>query len=226
MRALRFTKIDYIKTKQQVLYILVVLAVVLLLMLRNFRDGFSPLVIFCYAVFMGIVFCTAPFGMCQRKDAGFLLLLPATTRDRILGRFLYGLSYMVLAALIGSVAMFGYRGLRGVSDTMGAEWSLCLMIASAGIVIVAVEYMFLYLFGENQSQNILGVVRVLPGMLFYFGSMWLMNTVMESPEQFAGAIEYIGTHLTAIGLGSAVAALAVLAVAVVLCVMVTEKRDY
>ena len=89
MRAIHFMMIDYIKVKQQVYFMPLFLVIALLM----WGQGYSILVPFSYMMFVAIIFSTAPFGACKKGDAGFLVLLPSTVMHRVMGRFLYGLSF-------------------------------------------------------------------------------------------------------------------------------------
>ena len=95
MRAIHFMMIDYIKVKQQVYFMPLFLVIALLM----WGQGYSILVPFSYMMFVAIIFSTAPFGACKKGDAGFLVLLPSTVMHRVMGRFLYGLSFVGIAVI-------------------------------------------------------------------------------------------------------------------------------
>ena len=224
MRALYFTKIDHIKAKQQLLLFPIGLALMIAIMLFEDIDGWNSTTLFIYELFFAIVSCTAPFGMCRREDAGFLMLLPATTRDRVVGRFLYGISLMLIAAALGGIAMIGNTVLGYRYSSI--EFAVCLIGFSVGILIMTVEYVFLYLFGENRGQQVINFVRVLPGMCYFFVGLNLAGRLTAHPEEAADAIMFITSHLEVIGIVGIAAALIVLVAAITLCVKVTEKKDY
>ena len=224
MKALYFTKIDHIRAKQQLLLFPVGFALMIAIMLFEHIDGWNTTTLFIYELFFAIVSCTAPFGTCRREDAGFLLLLPATTRDRIVGRFLYGISLMLFAAAIGGIAMIGNMALGYRYSPI--ELAVCLIGFSVGILIMTVEYVFLYLFGENQGPQILNFIRVIPGMCYFFVGINLTGRLTAHPEQAADAIVFIINHLETIGIVAIGAVAIVLVVAITLCVKVTENKDY
>ena len=224
MRALYFTKIDHIKAKQQLLLFPIGLALMIAIMLFEDIDGWNSTTLFIYELFFAIVSCTAPFGMCRREDAGFLMLLPATTRDRVVGRFLYGISLMLIAAALGGIAMIGNMVLGYRYSSI--EFAVCLIGFSVGILIMTVEYVFLYLFGENRGQQVINFVRVLPGMCYFFVGLNLAGRLTAHPEEAADVIMFITSHLEVIGIVGIAAALIVLVAAITLCVKVTEKKDY
>lgn len=224
MKALYYTKIDHIRAKQLLLLFPIGLALMIAIMLFEDIDGWNVTTLFIYELFFATVFCTAPFGTCRREDAGFLMLLPATTRDRVVGRFLYGISLLLFAAAFGGIAMIGNMVLGYRYSPI--ELAICLIGFSVGILIVTVEYVFLYLFGENQGPQVINFVRVIPGMCYFFVGLNLADRLTAYPEQAADAIMFITSHLETIGIVGIAAALIVLVAAIALCVRVTEKKDY
>lgn len=226
MRSLYFTKIDFIKTKSQLIMVPFIMLIIGMIMLRGSagRSNFDVPVVFCYMLFIAIVFSTAPFGECRRKDEGFLMLLPSGTRDRVVGRFLYGISLQLIAVVIGTVNAVAYHvSGYGVGPE---ELYLCLIGLSVGILLMTAEYVFFYLFGENSATQLLSIARVIPGMCFYIGSVFVSGMLRDQPELVTGAMEMTGNLFSVIALLSVAAALTVFAAAISLCIRMTEKRDY
>ena len=224
MKALYFTKMDYMRAKSQLLLFPAGLVLMIAIMLFEHIDGYNATTLFIYELFFAIVSCTAPFGTCRREDAGFLLLLPATTRDRVVGRFLYGITLLLFAVVCGGTAMIGYMALGYRYSPI--ELIICLIGFSVGILIMTAEYVFLYLFGELQGPQVLNFIRVIPGMCYFFVGINLSGRLTAHPEQAANAIMFMFNHLKTIGIVSIAAALIVPVAAIVLCVKVTEKKDY
>ena len=226
MRALYFTKIDFIKTKPQMIMAPFIMLFVGLIMLFGDADGSSSNVVtlFVYTLFIAIVFSTAPFGECRRKDAGFLLLLPADTRDRVVGRFLYGISLQMIAAVLGVICAIGYRALGHESNP--ADWSICLIGLSVGILLMSAQYIFFYLFGENSGTQLLNFARVIPGMCYFMGTLYVSNMIKEHPERVSSTMDAVIGILNRISMVGAVAAFIALVTAITLCVKMTETKDY
>lgn len=227
MRVLRFTKIDYIKTKKQMLFlpVYVLLLAVIMMNSKPEENGvITAVTVFYYMVFIMLIFSTTPFGTCKVEENGFLLLLPATTWDRVLGRFLYGATLMAFVVAVGIGCGVIYRALGyGVS---GIQIALCLIGLAVGIVVMAAEYVFFYLCGENQSQNLLGIVRVMPGMIFYFVTAHLYKELLNNPADKERIMQKVGERLPAIGWGSAAVSIVIFLAAVAVCVKVIQKRGY
>lgn len=227
MRALRFTKIDYIKTKKQMLFLPVFVLLLAAIMTNGKpeeRGVINTVTVFLYMIFIMLIFSTSPFGTCKVEENGFLMLLPATTWDRVFGRFLYGGTLMASAVVVsigGAVIYraFGYR-------VSGIQIALCLIGFAIGIVIMTAEYVFFYLCGENQSQNLLGVVRVMPGMIFYFVTVDLSKELLMNPADMERIMQKVGEWLPAIGWGSAAVSIVIFLAAVAVCAKVIQKRGY
>lgn len=224
MKAFYYAKIDHIKAKQQLLLFPVGLALMIAIMLFENIDGYNTTTLFIYELFFALVSCTAPFGTCRREDAGFLMLLPATTRDRIVGRFLYGISMILIAVVVGGIAMIGNMALGYRYSPI--ELAVCMIGFTAGILFMTVEYVFLYLFGENQGPQVLNFVRVIPGMCYFFGGINLSARLTAHPERAVDAVMFITGHLETIGIVCLALPVIILVAAIALCVKVTEKKDY
>lgn len=222
MKILYFMKIDYIWSRAQLYWILAALTFVTLIM--RFMTDSSDVSVFMYGVFIAIVVSTVPFGNCRRADAGFLQLLPATTWQRVLGRFLFGLCLL----LAGSAISIGCTVLHQMF--VGSEMNLMalpfyMIFSSIGLVIIAAEYILLYMIGENHGAQFLSLVRMIPGMAFFFGFTSLINTASKNPSEAMRYLDLISGRLDVISWGCVVFALAVMAFGVILCAKVTGKRD-
>lgn len=223
MKALYFAKIDYIKSRTQ-LYKILAIAVVVIVIMQLGNDSMKGQVGFMYGIFMAIIFSTNPFGACTRKDAGFQQLLPATTLQRVAGRFLFGLSLLFVGVGIGLVSTAAYCLLTGKDEFV--PLSVCLLTFAVGLVIITVQYIFFYLVGESRGAQFLSLARMIPGMCFFFVSMKVMGEIQNNPAQTLALIEKIGGSLDKIGWGSVVLALAVMAAGILLCARATAQKDY
>lgn len=228
MRALHFMKIDYILTRKQ-LYIVPVFFILALVTSSGFgKGGTSLIVAFSYMLFVASIFSTAPFGYCVGKSRGFLLLLPASVKDRVVGRFLYGLSFVALLSLLCGV-------LAGVYVLMVEEevplwlWGISLCEMAAAIVLMVLEFLFFYLFGEGKEnwQYLYNIVRVAPGMAMFFAVSAFIGEVQDAAASGTGMDpEAMTGKFMQAGVAAVVVSLLLTAVAAAVCVKVIEKRDY
>ncbi len=223
MRAIQYMKVDYLLTKQQQ-RILPIFALVAVLVGRG-RGDEGTLIACSYLIFIGTIFSTAPFGSCHRKNTGFLLMLPATVAERVIGRFLYGLAFIAMTVLFCAACM-GVFSLAGYEITV-VTVGLLLCNLALGLFIVALEYLISYIFGEGKSnwQYLSNFVRIVPGMGMYFLFMFIMGK-MEEEAYVADRMDFLSQKIVFIGAFGLVAALLVMVAAIVVSVKVIEKRDY
>ncbi len=226
MRAIHFMMIDYIKVKQQLYFMPLFIVIALVL----WGQGFSFLMPFSYMIFVAIIFATAPFGACKRGDAGFLVLLPSTAAHRVMGRFLYGMSFAGLAVVCSGIFMAYYQ----ITGYEIETWTVAvsLFILAFCILVITLEFLLLYLVGEHLAPQLLGIVRVAPAMASFFAIMYVMDDVKEmgniSMDSSVGLsiMYHMGSEMVQIGGIAVAAALAIWAAAIVICVKVTKRRDF
>ncbi len=223
MKALYFAKIDYIKTRAQWYMMLSISVIVIVIMMLN-SSSMVGQVNFMYGVFIAIVFSTNPFGACTRKDMGFQQLLPATTFQRVAGRFLFGMFLLLTGIGIGLAGTAVYCVLTGKAEFVSLP--MCLLTFAVGVVIITVQYIFFYLVGESKGAQLLSLVRVAPSMCFFFISMKLIGEIQKNPAAAFALLEKVGGNLDAIGWGGAVMALIVMMAGILLCTRATAKKDY
>ncbi|MDE7233239.1 MAG: ABC-2 transporter permease [Lachnospiraceae bacterium] len=223
MRAIQYMKVDYLLTKQQQ-RILPVFAILAVFVGRAMGD-MATVGTCSYLIFMSTIFSTTPFGSCHRKNTGFLLMLPATVAERVVGRFLYGLAFIAMTALL-CVACMGVLSLFGYEIT-AVTVGLLLCNLALGLFIVALEYLISYIFGEGKSnwQYLSNFVRVAPGMGMFFLFMFIMGR-MEEETFVVDRMEFLSQKIVFIGVLGLLASLLVMAAAIAVSVKVIEKRDY
>lgn len=137
---------------------------------RNVDAGEMSVLAGCsYVMFVASIFSTTPFAYSGGKNRGFLLLFPATVMDRVAGRFLFGLSFVGILGLC-CVAIFGICGMMGAEIPL---WTIAAGLCELAIVIVLVtlQNLFFYLFGEGKDnwQYLNNLVRTAPGMAMFLG---------------------------------------------------------
>lgn len=222
MRAVHFMKIDYVIGRRQVYFLPILYGVAIFMGVMQQ----SVLITCSYMFFIAVVFATSPFGSCAKKEVGFLVLLPSTVKDRVAGRFLFGLSYIAMTVLVSGLLIVVYH-LLGYPI---ASWmvAFCLLNLAIGIFLMTLEFLFLYLFGAGKfnGQHLVGIVKTLPGMAMFFLATYCIGRMENMPA--AGGIDLaeIGGKLLGAGVGAVAASLVILCAAMVLCVKVIEKRDY
>lgn len=224
MRSLKFMKVDYMRTRRQVMMMLLII-VIALVFAHGKQDG-GYLAGMLYLVFIGNVFCNALFGSYSTQGTGFLLLLPGDIKHRICGRFLFGISYISITGMIYLVLCM-ITGIRQVLSVQGIF--LCMVLLFAGIIINDLEFTAFYLVGETKGQMTLSLLRVLPPLCFYFISFSLINHMTEVEE--AGSVImnilfWIDSHM-ALCIGTLFVLMVIVTyVCILLSTSFNSKRDF
>lgn len=173
MRAVHFMKIDWMMTKTQtrVLWLFAVIALLL-----SFMQGslyWAPL----YMMFGGLMMATTPFCIRQQSNNGFLLLLPATEQERVAGRFLYGIVILMISLVCGGIDMFLVVVVKHIQVPYTVPFYIGIVVV--GLILIALQDTILYIVGELKSQQMMGVIRMIPGFLFFFGGIFVAEFLEE-----------------------------------------------
>ena len=131
-----------------------------------------------------------------------------------------------IAALHGQAksagTVFVWHVICGVC--VGMQRNLCGDLPVEGTGNITLEFLILYLAGEHLAPQLLGIVRVAPAMASFFSMMYLMDDMEVMGD--ISMMKDMGSGLMQVGAVAVAAALVLWAVAIVICVKVTAKRDY
>ena len=223
MRALKFTKIDYMKTRKQGRLMIFIL-VIGLWFSRGQNNGFLAGLV--YTVFIGSIFINAVFADFTMHNAGFLLLLPGSAWHRVCGRFFYGIgceaalctAYWLLATLVSGGRMLILQSMP-----------VCLAVMLVGIAMTDLQFMTFYLVGEMKSQYAMALTRVAFPLVFWiigYSAFNIIGNENEAGIALMSAFNWVSAHmvLCAILMFAFVTALTLLSVWI--SAKVCSKRDY
>lgn len=227
MKAFYYMKLDYMITRKQMYLVPAFFLLALVVGKSADQGGLSLLVACSYVLFVASVFTTAPFTYLAGKNRGFLLLFPATARDRVAGRFLYGLSFVLMLGLLCGVIFF----VCGMTGAAVPRWvtAVALFELAIGIALSALQILFFYLFGEGKDnwQYLSNIIRVAPGMALFFGASHLIGQVQDAAA--AGTLpdlETLSGKMMQAGVLAVAGALLLTVISAAVCVKVIRKRDY
>ena len=227
MKAIHFMKTDYILTRKQIYMVPVFYALAVFVGMSTGSGEASFLIASTYMMFIATIFSTAPFGNCTGKYQAFLLLLPATVKERVIGRFLYGLSYVVVLALFCGLLSIGYH--LGGYEMSPLTMPALLCVVAVSIALTAVEFLFFYVLGEGKGnwQYLSNIVRVAPGMGLFFSGNYFVGRMQESGVWSVGTdLEALAGKLMQTGVIAVAASLLLTVASAAVCVKVIERRDY
>ena len=223
MRSLKFTKIDFMKTRKQGRLMIFIL-VIGLCFSRGTNNGFLAGLV--YTVFIGSIFINAVFADFTMHNAGFLLLLPGSAWHRVCGRFFYGIgceaalctAYWLLAAVIKGNPMLPVQ-----------TFPIWLMIMMLSIVMTDLQFMTFYLVGEMKSQYAMALTRVAFPLLFWiigYGALNLIGDENEAGMALMSAYNWVGNHMAMCGGLMAAFTATMTYISIWVSARVCSKRDY
>lgn len=223
MRSLKFTKIDYMKTRKQGRLMIFIL-VIGLCFSRGQNNGFLAGLV--YTVFIGSIFINAVFADFTMHNAGFLLLLPGSAWHRVCGRFFYGIGCE--AALCTAYWLLGTL-VSGGRMLLLQSMPICLAVMLVGIAMTDLQFMTFYLVGEMKSQYAMALTRVAFPLVFWiigYSALNIIGNENEAGIALMSAFNWVSAHivLCAILMFAFVTALTLLSVWI--SAKVCSKRDY
>lgn len=227
MRAIHFLQIDWTMTKRQnrILWLLIIIALLLSVMQGN--PYWGPL----YMVFGSMILSTIPFCIRQKSSNGFLLMLPATKTDRVVGRFGYGLVLLAVSLLLGSVDVLIVSVMRHMDISYMLPFYAGL--TAAGLIMLSLQYTILYIVGELKSQQAMGIIRMIPGFLLFFGGSWIVDFIEEHSIEGQTGLDlnfdwliWICNHLAVCSLFALLAGIVIFTAGILVSIQVMKKRDF
>lgn len=217
MRAIRFTFVDMTKSKVQIL-VLLLLAIVELWMMKMYS---SPLNAVYYMYFGAIVTSVQPFLQEQTAEVGFINMLPGTKQNRVLGRYLFGLSLIIISMFISIVNLgiyyaFSHNYTNYVREGMLDSFSIALIFCS-------LQYILFYALGKMRSQQLAGLIMMIPAFLMFFGVNYVIE-YMASNKIIT--TEWISQNRISISLGVFLFSVVIFIFGIYISTIIVKKKDY
>lgn len=218
MKAFNFYRIDCIRCKKQML--LVIGMMIFFGAIFSMGDN-SPALTTGYLFFLSVAFSGQPFSIETQGECGFIDMLPGTKRQRIGGRFLYAITGVVIAAIIGTIIMFGYQA-RGIV-LPAYMWHMEGALIGAVLFLLAIEITCLYAVGRGRSQQFITLIQVVPTLVLFFTAYGIGTYVSEHGGLNLG---WVMNHATALTVMAVIVGIVSLAASYLIVNKISEARDY
>lgn len=189
---------DYMNIKYGMLYMLAVFGIVSVFFSVQTGSGAVAYMMFCGLILAGTAFNTA------MQSVSFSALAPGSILQKVAGRYLDGTACIIVCAAIGLLST-GLVKLVKVSGAAGAfddGTSLPFLLGLFGISLffLAMQNALLYLLTPILGVQFIGLVRMVPGFIMFFGVMKLVNdenmdmisVMIKEPWTAAGIVLGIG----------------------------------
>ncbi len=174
-----------------------------------------------YMLFGGIIIAASPFGWVKENQVAFWKLVPGTSLQKVLGRFLGMFFSLLCCALIGViictvVKSLGYR-------SAGIDMQMLAVLTGMALVMIALQSVLLYLLVPVMGVQLTSLIRMVPGMAMFFIMMEIVQNMSASELEkvLTGATERIGNFggfFIAAGVISQMAA-------IFLCWLIERRRN-
>lgn len=221
MRAVYFLQIDRLMTKKvqgRVLWLFVIIALALSIFQESLYWG--PL----YMVFGSMILSTTPFTTSMSGSHGFLLMLPATVKDRVAGRFGYGLLMLIISLLVGGTSTVLVCIIKKM-EVSSIFFIFYMGLAAAGLIMLSFQYTLFYIVGEMKSQQLMSVLRMLPGFLLFIVGTSVMSIIEETAgiETAFSWLAWISGHLMECALIALLIGIAVFLAGIFISIHIQKK---
>ena len=216
MRAFKFMMADLLKSRLQVVFLVLFGVLAYVFMVRSV----SPLNGLFYLSFGAVMMGIQPFMQEQSAEVGFLYMLPGRKTTRVAGRYLYGLMLQLMSIVLALADMAIYvlcfgRGVNGLGEGL----AICF---STGLIFCSLQYILFYVLGRMKSQQMASIIMMIPGFLMFFGFSFLFEKGMNLLKPY---LQWIKNN---VGLASAVlvaASLVIWLAGILISGMIVKNRD-
>ena len=186
MRILKYTLVDFLKVKKKLWFFLLFVPACALFM--GAESGAMSTIAIAYCLFAGIIIAGMPYYYEKPEEMGFFHLLPGRTEEQVFGHFLFG-SFSLLAGLGLGIFCSCVSSLFHTEHSTGKDLlksispgmtEIILLLFGAGLICVAVQDFFCTLF-RFESVQVMNLMRILPGFIFFFGLSMLLSYGTKTP---------------------------------------------
>lgn len=219
MNAVKFLKIDLIRTNSQN-RLLVLFAVVALLMSLK---GEAPIWSLLYLCFGSVILAATPFATHAVSNGGFLNMLPATNLSRVIGRYLYSLAITGLGFFFGILSIAIYYGIK--HEIPAGTLFITLIILAVTVSTNAIQYLVFYFLGNMKSQYFMAIIRMIPGFAMFFGGSVVIDYIAENSETGISWITWIIENLEIVAGALLILSIIILILCIGISNIILSRRD-
>ncbi|GEM_PF-2323518 len=217
MQAIKFMFVDILKSKIQIMVLLFIAIVQLWMMSMNS----SPFNAVYYMFFGAVIVSIQPFIQEQTAEVGFINMLPGTRKNRVIGRFLFALFNNVFGLVISLINLSIYSFLSHKSPKY--VWEGILLCISISLIFCSLQYILFYALGKMKSQQLAGIVMIIPGFVMFFG-VNLMIVFMSKHGIVTS--QWISNHMNSIAIVLFLFSIVFYVFGIQASTMIAKKKDY
>lgn len=218
--AIKFFKYDLRKGKMVLVLSIVLFAPIGLIMGRNDENIYS---IFAYMSLIAMIAPLSLFSYEQKNGCGFDNMLPAKEIERVSGRFLTGVFYIILEMLIATI----------LSAIMIKTWGKSfhelgvVIMLSAGVPFIYNSLMntIMYAMGTSGNPQLKRVVMIFPTMVIW-GVLNAFSDVLLQGENIENIAMFVSKHINSIAVIVLIIGIAMYIGGIMLSTYIVKRKDY
>lgn len=218
--AIKFFKYDLRKGKMVLVLSIVLFAPIGLIMGRNDENIYS---IFAYMSLIAMIAPLSLFSYEQKNGCGFVNMLPAKEIERVSGRFLTGVFYIILEMLIATI----------LSAIMIKTWGKTfhelgvVIMLSAGVPFIYNSLMntIMYAMGTSGNPQLKRVVMIFPTMVIW-GVLNAFSDVLLQGENIENIAMFVSKHINSIAVIVLIIGIAIYIGGIMLSTYIVKRKDY
>ena len=218
--AIKFFKYDLRKGKMVLVLSIVLFAPIGLIMGRNDENIYS---IFAYMSLIAMIAPLSLFSYEQKNGCGFDNMLPAKEIERVSGRFLTGVFYIILEMLIATI----------LSAIMIKTWGKSfhelgvVIMLSAGVPFIYNSLMntIMYAMGTSGNPQLKRVVMIFPTMVIW-GVLNAFSDVLLQGENIENIAMFVSKHINSIAVIILIIGIAIYIGGIMLSTYIVKRNDY
>ena len=215
--AIKFFKYDLRKGKMVLVLSIVLCAPISLVMGQNDENVYS---IFTYMSLIAMIAPLSLFSYEQKSGCGFDNMLPAKEIERVSGRFLTGVFYIILEMLIATI----------LSAIMIKTWGKSfhelgvVIMLSAGVPFIYNSIMntIMYAMGTSGNPQLKRVVLIFPPMVIW----GVLNAFSDVLLQGENIVMFVSKHLNSIAAIVLIIGIVMYIGGIMLSTYIVKRKDY
>lgn len=194
-----YIKYDYMNIKYGMFLMLTLFGIISVVFSMQTGEGAVAYMLFGGLILAGTVFNTT------MQMVSFAALAPGSIFQKVMGRYLGGVFCLIACASIGllSAGIVELVGVSKESEAWGGSMQIPILLIIFGIslLFLAMQNVLLYLLTPVLGIQFIGLVRMAPGFVMFFGvmsmeGMDIISGILQNPWPAAGII--LGTGILSI----------------------------
>lgn len=155
-----YIEYDYMNIKYGVGYMLLIFVIA-----SGMFSVYSGIGAVAYMLFGGLILTSTAFNV-QKQTVSFTALVPGSTLQKVLGRYLGGILCIFVCVVFGVISAFIIKMIGYENGEI--EVSLLAGLVGVTLLFLALQNMMLYLLTPMLGVQLVSLIRMIPGFVLFF----------------------------------------------------------